>query len=49
MGEWAVSALIDLINGEGGEPRIQLMPCRLVPRASVAPVADQRYGPVKPP
>jgi DNA-binding LacI/PurR family transcriptional regulator len=49
MGEWAVSTLVDLINGEGGEPGIQPMPCRLVVRASVAPPQDQRYGPVKPP
>lgn len=52
MGEWAVSTLVDLINGTGGEPVLQAMPCRLVRRASVARhdwTIDQRYGPVKPP
>jgi len=49
MGAWAVSTLVDLINGGGGDPVRRAMPCRLVRRDSVAPVADQRYGPVKDP
>jgi LacI family transcriptional regulator len=49
MGEWAVSKLVDLINGADGEPVLQVMPCEVVRRASVAPPIDQRYGLVKPP
>jgi LacI family transcriptional regulator len=41
MGEWAVSALVDRINGAADEPRLRLVPCRLVRHASVAPPATK--------
>ena len=42
MGEWAAQRLVDLISGAGTTDGVELMPCALVPRGSVAPPPDGR-------